>query len=536
MSLSEIVPGNRQSVTPGRVKAVLWFCGALIGGILLLFIVLERLGLPVSIGRLWFVGLLGLALVGCCWLGRTLTSPDYFFAGRRLGVGVLGLGGLADWIGGAFLAILISIPPDQFETLGNPFLLVPALMLGMVLCSTLFVPGFRRVGVSTLSGLMAWRHQNQGVGVVFALLTALILLILFFAEMRIATYLASSFANIDIETARWIMLLLVVLPTVFGGWLSLAVVNAVFSLWVLISMLAPAILVSIFRPVLGTSTVLDNAESQLSTIRYADLAGDFPLAEMGTNPGYSIIAIAVFACGFAALPHAIARLSLSKNNIAALEGTAWTALCAFLAFSAFPLSVALLALAELPPGTELLESQPVLTILPHFAIWLAAINGASVTLFAFSSTLARTFRRSRKLDPGERSMSLTRGLGVLTALAYAFVPASLMLTASTYLLLSLGLSAASLFFPLLFCFWFERVQAGTVILSSLAGSATVVILARPYEIVPTLLPTITEVSITIAAGLGMMASLTVLCAGTLLRALRPAGKPDKRLAQLRNPT
>ena len=174
--------------------------------------------------------------------------------------------------------------------------------------------------------------------------------------------------------------------------------------------------------------------------------------------------------GVSTLPQVLSRLATSAHPVEAVESLGWLALTVFVLCSALPLSLGLVS--STPSSQELatlLESQPVLHMLPYFALLFAALNGLAVTLFALAGALARAFGRYRKLDPGERSLFFSRWLIIVFALFLITLPESLIPDSSPLLVSAIVLAAGSLFAPLFATVWIPSIQSTTVSSAMLAG-------------------------------------------------------------------
>ncbi len=518
MSLADRIPTNQRSLDGRRVFNILWLAGAAFTSSVIMLLLLQRLGIPLSMvlgaTTIWIIGSVFLL----SWFGRTMTSAPYFFADRLAGSAPLGLGGMTDWIGGAFLLLFFS------ATITGRMLLAPALMLGILLQASLFSIAFQRTGVSTLPGFFAWRSRSQLAGVAVLLVVITILSLLTSAEFIVARDAFSRISQMGASRSTWFIVVLAVVPTLFGGWLSLMIVNGVVSIWLLISVLIPAVVTGFFPNILRASLEREYSGQSIDSLQSM---GDKVLQFSGeeANVLSLLIVIMVLSAGFSVLPHALSRLALNKRHIAAIESLGWSALMAFLLLSVLPLSIGLIGVKPSSATLAvLLKSQPVLHMLPHLAMFFAAFNALTVTMFALSSAIVRTLRRSRNLDPGEQSMFSTRLLAVVICLSLIFIPRDIIPPPGTLLTMALALGAGGIFVPLVSSIWLSSIPPLALILAVLAGAGVVVfaIVTKTFTLFP-------------AGALGMLASGFVIFIGHLMNFFSNANSPDPRLLQLRQP-
>ena len=120
--------------TSRRALVVQWFSGVAFLGAIVVLMLLDRLGLPLGTGLSVLSVALGILVITIVLAGTTISSPLFFFAGRKLDPSVLGIGGASDFVGAAFLLAVLGMPPGQQAEM------VAALVTGMVLQAVLFVP------------------------------------------------------------------------------------------------------------------------------------------------------------------------------------------------------------------------------------------------------------------------------------------------------------------------------------------------------------------------------------------------------------
>lgn len=530
MSLAGRIPSGGRRIDARSIINILWIGGLAFGAFIGAFLLLHRLGVQTNVAKPLMIVMLLIAVVVASWFGRTLTGGLFFFAGRMTGIAPQGLGGLTDWMTGTFLIMFLAASSiDQL-------LLAPALMLGILTHTICFAAAFQRSGVSTVPGFFAWRYRHQRVGLAALIPTATILLLLLVAELQVAISIVGYFVTFELQSIKWLVALIVVIPTLFGGWLALVIVNAILVMWLLICLMAPATLAGFFPDMLNAIVVSNADTEELATIKPSEIVSVFALVE-GKNFIEVLMTLCVLCTGFAALPHAISRLSLSAHHVSVMESTGWSALASFLAFSAIPLSAGLIVVSsESAQVAQTLARHPVLYMLPLFAILLASLNAAAVTLFAFSGASVRAFRRSRNLDPGERSMFATRAVCILPITAFFVLPEAYMLAPGSAFVAAICLSSATLFLPLAFAIWVSRIPDWAQSASILVGFLIVAtVLLQPFfmslGIIDIELVAVGPVTATVIA---IAATLVMLLLGRLWFLWRQDDWQDQRLNELRS--
>ncbi len=532
MSLADHIPVDRRSIGSSRIVNILWLTGlAFVAGIFLM-VLLQRLGAPlvVALGIVLVFSLVG--VVTLSWIGRTMTSSLYFFAGRLAGVAPNGLGSTTDWISGAFLMTFFALP------LSGKLVLAPAVMLAILMQATLFANVFHRSSVSSPPGFLGWRYQNRFTGPVALAVTCSILVLLIFAEFEVARLLLATITDLPLERAGLIVAVLVALPALFGGWLALMIVNSVLALWMLIAVLSPAIATGFFPDFLRTGLELGRSTQTFAPLNFNEV----DLFGLTTGGGIStftaVTTMLVLAAGFSVMPHTLSRIALLSRPVATIESLGWCALGGFLLFSALPLSIGLIGTD--PASDELaalLKSQPVLHMMPYIALLFAAFNALSATLFAFSSAIVRALRRTARLDPGEQSIFSTRFLACLCAFGLVYVSQGQNLNASKLLILAVSLSAATLFMPMVAAAWISSLPRWAALLAMLTGALAFGIFSGAQFPGSDFLNTSGLVASKLAplqaGALGMIANLAVLVAARGFSIISKNTPSDSSLALIR---
>ena len=533
MSLADHLLGNKRRVDARRIVTLLWLSGIAFLAAYLSLVLLSRLGLPVEmVIAIIGVGMALITLVGGLY-GRTMNSRTFFFTHKSAGIAPSGISACTDWLSGGFLLlILVATGTDRL-------ILAPSVMIGMLLCTILFATAFQRSKVSTVPGFMTMRYDKRSVGLVALIFVAIVLGLLLVTEVKLASHLVTKLMVVEPFTALLMVIILIVLPTLIGGWMALVIMNAILVVWILICVLLPATVTGFFSNFLISIISYQSPTNLTDVLEFSELAGFNGFNLQSETIFQTAITTLVLSCGFACLPHALSRLTLSFHHVTVLESIGWSALSGFLVLSAFPLSIGLLAVeASTGQLSQALSQQPILQMLPALAILLAALNAASVTVFALSSAIIRLLRRTRNLDPGERTMFATRALSVILCGGLVFMFQMFSPQIGLTFLAAICISASALFAPLTAAIWASRISPWAVAAAMFVGGGmTSVFIAAPF--VSTLFPQasyyagqIPVLAPTSASGLGMLAGIVILIIGRGF-ALLSKSHTDEKLDDLR---
>ena len=526
---------RRAGVDAASVMSGAWTVAIGFAGLCIALFLLDRLGVASPLLGLFLVAAAILVVALATLQGRTMTGEAFFHARRAAGAPLTGVSGIADVTGGAFLALYFTLPD------GPRALLAPALMAGVAAQAFLFATAFQHAGVATVPGFFAWRAARQTPGLLALPVVMTIGVCLAFAEVDVAVRAGVSLTGYEAPTVLALVLLLALVPIVGGGWQSLVLANIGLALCALMASVGPALLTGL-APGLATAPLLRETQGVAPLVFEA--SGFLPPGGSGSLPVLLAFAFITFL-GAAALPGAIGRFSLQSNALCAINGAGFTVLAQFLLVSAIPLS---LALTVAGPGDDggaadalarTTRQHPALTLLPRAALLFLAFNALAATLLWTCAALVRAVRRSRRRDPGERSMVPTRALAVgFAAILWAFAPDMPLVPADLFLL-ALALSASGLFAPLVAAAWSSRVPNAMLGLAIVAG---------PVPVALVLVETVAgEASLSglrglVAPGLGLApavlagftASLGVLAFGWAVGRLRRKAV-DAPAARLRDP-
>ena len=514
MSLVQHLPTDESSVDGLRLFNILWLSATALVVWIVILLLLQRLGLPLAYAVGGLVVWTGLFALVMSFVGRSMTSSHFFFANNMGVASQLGVSGLGDWVSGAFLARFFGI------SFSGQIVVAVSLALALMLHAALFARAIQYAKVATVPGFFAWRYRSQLLGVVVLFVTSAISFALMAAEFELLQILASDLPLLSGEMGPVVLVIFAVLPALFGGWLSLALINSVLAVWMLIMVLVPAIAVGLLPGLIRSDLVVEAAATTLPVLEFA--APQWSLFEPGQGWVSLALLMYVLTCGLCCLPTAFSRSSLHARPGAALEGIAWSSLGLFLIFSAAPLSLLLIAGDAASPAAAVLSQNPVLHALPYFAILIAVYNAFSATLLVASGSVVRALRRSRNLDPGEQSMFSTRMLAVVLAVGLLVMPAHILPNPVDLLIWAVMLGACSLFWPLVFSIWISKIPAVASGLSVVASPALALVLFYDQKWQPVE-----------ATAVGMALGFLILVAGGILLRLRGKPHDDTRLAELR---
>ncbi len=533
MSLADHISRNEKRLDSNRVVTILWLGSVAFALAYLSLVLLNRLGLPIEMAVSIICICMIVAALTCGWFGRTMTSRIFFFSNRMTGVAPSGFSGCTDWFSGGFLGLLLVIGS------ADRLILAPSVMIGMLLCTILFATAFQRSNISTVPGFMTMRYGKRRVGFVALVFVTFILSLLLITEARVASQLISAMVDLPSSQALIVVMVLIALPTLIGGWLALIIMNAIIVIWILICVLLPATISGFFSGFLLNVISYQGTLNPLDNLGLVELIGMDSLGLHSNGILHVALAALVLSCGFACLPHALSRLTLSFHHVTVLESLGWSALSGFLILSAFPLSIGLLAIGGNAGELSVaLSKQPILQMLPVLALLLAAVNAAAVTVFALSSAIVRLLRRTRNLDPGERTMFGTRALCVLICVGLIFLLQEYSPQIGPLFLAAICTSAGALFAPLTVAVWASRISSwGIATAMVFGGGTTILLIAADYTSKfatgsDNFLSPFSGFPPIYAAGIGMFIGIVILGAGRVF-ALATKSAHDDVLDELR---
>lgn len=508
MTLADRIPSSLKPVSTARMILILWFAGAALLGAVLLLVALQRLGLNAAIAHPLSATFFVVGLLMASWAGRTVNAPVFFFAERSGNSGALGVGGASVWAGGAFILLFFGLSGVERMTLSI------ATLLGIALYGLMFAGPIRGSRVASLPGVLAWRHQAREAALAVLPVCLVVMALMTLAEQAIATQFLALLSGVGEQKAAWIVAALAIMPALLGGWLALMIVNAVLGVWILIALLGPATVIGFASGLLAQADGALEAELPLPLLipPQSTLLG-------GADTMMLPLALVIIATGLASLPQSLARATLATRRTAAIENAAWSALTIFLILSAISLSIGLI-IQTADPSTQagFLRQQIALNMLPYAAILFAAFNGLSISIWVLVSTLVRTLRRGRVVEPGGGSMFTIRVLLLASTVPLAVWPNLTGLDTSGLLMAAAALSSAGLFVPLTASLWFARADRMAVIASALTGGAVtggLLLLGAAGLVEGTgILPLLTNPVLAGSIGLGLSAA--VMIGGILL--------------------
>ena len=519
----------RAGVDAGSVFTLAWMAAVAFFVAAVALFLLDRLGVGARLLGTMVVTVGALFVVLGALRGRTMTGAAFFHARRSAGVPLTGISGMADVTGGAFLALFFVLPD------AGRAILVPAVLAGVATGAFAFATAFQHARVATVPGFLAWRAGRQTPGLLTLPTVLSIAVCLGVAELRVGVTAGASLTGYDEATVMAGLLVMALLPVLVGGWQALVLANMALVLCALIATVGPAALTGL-APGLATAPLLRETEA-LAAISFQPSLF-VPAASLG-EPGVLVALAFIVFLGTASLPGAVGRYSLQPSGLAVLHGTGFTVLAQFLVLSALPLSLALAvsggvtAPQAVDSLAEATRQHPALTILPRTGLLFLSFNALSATLLWSAAALVRAVRRSRRRDPGERSMVPTRGLAVAFALALPVVSGWLPLAPADLFIAALALSAAGLFVPLLATSWMKRLPNWALGLAVLVGPLPVALALAPHLGLPPPLPALRFGLASAVAG-GLCAGLAVILAG-MGTALARRGRIDPPAADLRDP-
>lgn len=519
MSLGERLPDESTLINQHHATTLFWVVLFGFLGAFVVFLLLQRLGLPTQI-VIGSVLVMSVVLFVClAWISRTMTSRMFFFANRALGPFTSGLGSSTDFLSGSLLILLFSV------SLTGKMILTTALLLGVLFHATCFSANIQRAGVLSLPGFFAWRIGSKFSGYLVLPVVTVILLALAMAEFQVAGALLQVMTGLTAQQTIWIVMLLAVLPSVFGGWTGLLLVNASLTIWILICALVPAAAVGFLPALLSSEQAVELVDTPLQIL---SLAQSPLLFGEASSTSWLVLTMLVLAAGFSVLPHALSRLSSNSKPNDAIESVGWLALMCFLMLSALPLSVGLIVGNPTSPElSALLQNQPILQMLPYFVILFAALNCLAATIFTTAASIVRATNRLRNIDPGEQSVFLTRLTVLVLAVGLIAWPVDSIPTTEELLVGALSLSAGALFLPLLAGIWIGHISNWALNAAIALGAVITAYLLYPIG------PTLAELQTPVAAAImGALAGLLVVLLDRAIQLIRKQPTPLNSSAQM----
>jgi Na+/proline symporter len=443
----KVAPTTRK-VEPKRILAIGWGGAVLFALAVGVSLLLRRLGLEPATATVLLSGLVIATIIAAAWFGRTLTSSIFFTIERETPPPLIGLSAFTDWCSGAVLAALLAL------TLTGKTTLAAAIAAGLVIQAAVFAPLMQRPGIVTVPGLFTWRTGARRTGLA-ALVTVCSALAMFaVAEAFVAIAMAQALTGLDRATLAFAIVALAALPTFSGGWLALLITNLIFTLTVLFTLLTPAIAMA-FLPESALA-----ADPLLEEMYVAVLPIARTFSFDAENVWSKLVTFVVLTTGLAAMPVGLSRLALNVNSTAAAQSVGWASLAVFLALASLPVAAFAFSM-EGSSAARSIEAQPLVGVLPIFALLLAAFNALAATLYIFSTSIIRALRRTQRRDPSERSMAsirmLTIAMGLFLVSYLRGAEQAPIDLAGPYWIAGISLAASGLFVPLVAAGWISRV-------------------------------------------------------------------------------
>ena len=194
MSLGERIPSETRSLNRSNAITIFWVGLCTLLSLLIVFLLLQRLGLPTEIVLGAILALSVTVLCGLAWVSRTMRSSEFLFANRALGPFTSGLGSSSDFLSGALLILFFS------THLAGKMVIATGLVLGVLFQAALFSAPFQRSGVASVPGYFAWRFERQFTGYLSLIAVFGMLFMFAMAEFQIARNLLQIQTGLSDET------------------------------------------------------------------------------------------------------------------------------------------------------------------------------------------------------------------------------------------------------------------------------------------------------------------------------------------------
>jgi len=429
----------------------------------------------------WVAGLLlsayaGLLLVNA-WRGRAQTSTlsDYYVGGRRLSGWVVGVSFCAtyastnSYVGNA----------GKGYSLGAPWLLFPFFMLLFTWLSwTTVAPRLReftaRLDALTLPDYLARRYESPWVGRVAAAIVLFASVLYLVAIFKGAGVVLQLFLNVDYSIAVLVTLVVVVLYTAIGGFLSVARTDVAQGLFMLLG----SGLVAYF--VFSRALELADPADGWSILGDVRLAGSL---EWNAGLPFAVL-IGIFLSGSLKLlvdPRQVSRFFALEDQRALRRGM-WVAmlLVLLIQIGLFPVGVLAHLFFESVDDTDmivpmLLQRADVFPLWAGDVLLVAIISAAMSSMDSVLLVAASVFSRDLLGVVEQRGIVITRravvALAVLSAVIALRPPGDIV----TITIFSGSLYAACFLPALLLSLHWQQGHSVAVVGSMLAGALALVL-------------------------------------------------------------
>lgn len=317
--------------TLGRFKTTTY---SHIGPLTLLFallvvvcVILERVGVPISIIKALLVTFLGATMIGIGFSSGTMQPARYFAAGRMMQPGISAIAIASTWMSGS---VLLALPGFYGLDSEAALAFAGASLLGLLVLGATVGPAFNTTGAYTLGDFMRIRFASPTAQLVAALLSVGFCSALLVSQFTIMAFFVEQLLPVGPLAAIIVAVIPVAFSVWLGGMLGAGRAESLIYLIALAGFVAPLVF---FLFSSGTQSAIET----LSAIDSAHFAGTgtdagTPLFSGGDLPpvpgtGWLGLLVTAFIC-FAAvssLPHLLGLFSTVPEPRAA-RGTAYRAM------------------------------------------------------------------------------------------------------------------------------------------------------------------------------------------------------------------
>lgn len=320
------------------------------------------------------------------WAARRVSSEaDFLVAGRGIGLLVM-IGTVCGTFWGA--GIFIAGPGFAYQ-MGYGLLLSIVGSLTSVVLLSFFVAGrLRRFKGITIADLLAERYYSEGMRLLTALVVAEVGIVLLAVEIYGGGVLLSSIFGWSDATSLFIISLVYVLYTVFGGMLAVAVTDLIQSLVMLVGTIV--VIPFVLRATGGMSAM----HATLATVSPTHLD---PLAGGFITPSLIISWVIVFGLGNLS-PSLLARFFAAKSEKVAIRSAAIGAAVGWLfMYVAIFLGVAAKALFPNLPKADLAFPALITGVLPP-AVGVLVLSAGMAALMSTADSVLFTIATALSHD------------------------------------------------------------------------------------------------------------------------------------------
>ena len=290
-------------------------------------VILERVGVPISIIKTLLVTFLGAAMIGIGLSSGTMQPARYFATGRTMQPGISAIAIASVWMSGS---VLLALPGYFGLDTQAALAFAGASLLGLLVLGVTVGPAFNAAGAYALGDFMRIRFASRTAQIVAALLSIGLCSALLVSQFTIMAFFVEQLLPVGPLTAIIIIVIPVGFSVWLGGMLGASRAESLIYLIALAGFVAPLaffLFNSGAQSAIETFSAIDSAHFVPAQTR----AGA-PLFSGGDIPpvprtGWFSLSVTAFLCiaAVSSLPHLLGLFSTVPEPRAA-RGTAYRAI------------------------------------------------------------------------------------------------------------------------------------------------------------------------------------------------------------------